>query len=107
LYDHGLGGILADDMGLGKTLQTLALVTYARAGATHGGGPFLVLAPTSVVATWAEQAAMFTEHLRVRTVTESHARRGESLADVADGADLVVTSYTLLRLEVDAYSEIG
>src|SRR5699024_6504341 len=46
LYDHGLGGILADDMGLGKTLQTLALVTYARAGATHGGGPFLVLAPT-------------------------------------------------------------
>ncbi len=99
LWERRLGGILADDMGLGKTLQTLALVAHARA---RGAAPFLVVAPTSVVGTWAHEAATFTG-LTVRTVTESRARRGESLAEAVDGADLVVTSYTLYRLEADDY----
>jgi superfamily II DNA or RNA helicase len=100
LWQCGLGGILADDMGLGKTLQTLALVAHARAG---GADPFLVVAPTSVLSTWVTEAARFTPGLVVRVVTESRARRGESLAVLARGADLVVTSYTLLRLEQDDY----
>jgi SNF2 family DNA or RNA helicase len=100
LWRAGLGGILADDMGLGKTLQTLALVAYARG---HGSGPFLVIAPTSVVATWAGEAATFTPGLTVRVVTESASRRGESIASLAATADVVVTSYTLFRLEADAY----
>ena len=54
LWSARLGGILADDMGLGKTLQTLALVAQARG---QGAGPFLVVAPTSVVSTWAHEAA--------------------------------------------------
>jgi SNF2 family DNA or RNA helicase len=62
-----------------------------------------VVAPTSVVSTWAHEAASFTPGLTVRTVTESHARRGATLSELADGADLVVTSYTLLRMEAEAY----
>jgi len=104
LWESGLGGILADDMGLGKTLQTLALVAYAR---SRGAGPFLVVAPTSVVSTWAHEAASFTPGLVVRTVTESHSRRGTTIAELADGADVVVTSYTLYRLEADAYVPLG
>ncbi|MGZ4499309.1 MAG: DEAD/DEAH box helicase [Nocardioidaceae bacterium] len=104
LWESGLGGILADDMGLGKTLQTLALVAYAR---SRGAGPFLVVAPTSVVSTWAHEAARFTPGLVVRTVTESHSRRGTTIAELADGADVVVTSYTLYRLEADAYVPLG
>ena len=100
LWSAGLGGILADDMGLGKTLQTLALVAHARA---QGSAPFLVVAPTSVVSTWAHEAATFTPGLVVRTITESHARRGTSIAELVEGADLVITSYTLYRLETDAY----
>jgi SNF2 family DNA or RNA helicase len=100
LWQARLGGVLADDMGLGKTLQTLALVAYARA---HGAGPFLVVAPTSVVATWAGEAAAFTPGLAVRVVTESASRRGESIRSLAAAADVVVTSYTLFRLEADAY----
>ncbi|MGN6575699.1 MAG: SNF2-related protein, partial [Nocardioides sp.] len=100
LWQARLGGILADDMGLGKTLQTLALVAHARA---QGAGPFLVVAPTSVVSTWAHEAATFTPGLRVRTITESHARRGTSIGEVHEDADLVITSYTLYRLEADAY----
>ena len=100
LWEAGLGGILADDMGLGKTLQTLAVVAYAR---KHGAAPFLVVAPTSVVSTWAGEAARFTPGLDVRAVTESQARRGQSIAELCEGADVVVTSYTLFRIEQADY----
>ncbi|MGB3442346.1 MAG: SNF2-related protein [Actinophytocola sp.] len=92
LWAHRLGGILADDMGLGKTLQSLALICHADADA-----PFLIVAPTSVVGNWAAEAARFAPGLRVATVT----KRGQPLD--AD-ADVVVTSYTLLRLDVEAYA---
>ncbi|MET8084682.1 DEAD/DEAH box helicase [Micromonospora sp. NPDC005197] len=98
LHDHGLGGVLADDMGLGKTLQTLALICHARAEA-----PFLVVAPASVVANWASEAGRFTPELDVRAVTQTVARRGVLLAGAVAGADVVVTSYTLFRLEYDDY----
>ncbi|MGC4748434.1 SNF2-related protein [Micromonospora sp. DT201] len=101
LHDHGLGGVLADDMGLGKTLQTLALICHARAEA-----PFLVVAPASVVANWASEAARFTPELDVRAVTQTVARRGAPLAEAVAGANVVVTSYTLFRLEYDDYRAI-
>ena len=106
LWECRLGGILADDMGLGKTLQTLALVGHARSEAPRDG-PFLVVAPTSVVATWAQEATAFAPGLVVRTVTESRSRRGTSLAEVHTGADLVITSYTLYRLEVEDYTSLS
>lgn len=104
LWQAGLGGVLADDMGLGKTLQTLGLVAHARA---QGAGPFLVVAPTSVVSAWAHEAEQFTPGLRVVTVTESQSRRGASLADAIQGADLVVCTYTLLRLEREHYAALS
>jgi superfamily II DNA or RNA helicase len=100
-FDHHLGGILADDMGLGKTLQALALVCHA-----HESGhtaPFLVVAPTSVVSNWQHEAARFAPGLRVVGITETAARRKTSLLEATAGADLVITSYALLRLEIDEY----
>ncbi|MGO0603625.1 DEAD/DEAH box helicase [Brevibacterium linens] len=94
LYSCRLGGILADDMGLGKTLQTLALIKHAKASA-----PFLVVAPTSVVPNWVKEATAFTPDLDVRVVAESTRARGVDLAEVARGADVVVMSYAMLRLE--------
>ncbi len=100
LWQSRLGGILADDMGLGKTLETLALIAHAR---DHDADPFLVVAPTSVVSTWAHEAEHFTPGLVIRTVTASASRRRESIASLVEGADVVITSYTLFRLEVDDY----
>lgn len=100
LHDSGLGGILADDMGLGKTLQTLALISHAR---SRGAGPFLVVAPTSVVPGWVREATQHVPGLVVRSVAAGRRRRGESLAELAEGADVLVTSFTLLRLEADDY----
>jgi superfamily II DNA or RNA helicase len=101
LYRCRLGGVLADDMGLGKTLQTLALIAHAQAEA-----PFLVVAPTSVVDNWVKEATAFTPGLEVRVIAESTKKRGTPLAEVADGADVIVMSYAMLRLEEDPISRI-
>jgi superfamily II DNA or RNA helicase len=103
LWEHRLGGILADDMGLGKTLEALALICHARQ-ADPGGPPFLIVAPTSVVPNWAAEAARFAPGLTVVTITDTLARSGADLGELIAGADAVVTSYTLLRLDCDAHA---
>jgi superfamily II DNA or RNA helicase len=104
LWELELGGILADDMGLGKTLQTLALVCHARAHHPDAG-PFLVVCPTSVVSTWVDEASRFTPELAVAAVTDTLAKSKRTAGELAD-ADIVVTTYTLLRLEAGAYRAV-
>ena len=103
LWKHQLGGVLADDMGLGKTLQTLAMLVHA---SSAGPGPFLVVAPTSVVANWHTEAARFTPGLRVRTMTSTESTSGTRIADAAADVDVLVTSYALFRLNFDAYQAV-
>lgn len=103
-WAHRLGGILADDMGLGKTLQVLALLAHARTQ-DPGAPPFLVVAPASVVGNWVAEAARFTPHLVVTpTTTTTAKRKGVPLDEVTRGADVVVTSYAVFRLDADAFS---
>ncbi len=95
LHAARLGGVLADDMGLGKTLQLLALLVHAR---EHGERrPALVVAPTSVVSAWRDEAARHAPGLDVRVVETA----GQDFSGI--DADVVVTSYALLRLDEDAY----
>ncbi|WP_157415138.1 DEAD/DEAH box helicase [Agromyces allii] len=104
LWANRLGGILADDMGLGKTAQTLALVAHTvERGST---APFLVVAPTSVASNWAREAARFTPGLRVASVISTQAKRRGSIADAAADADLVITTYAVLRLEAEAFGAL-
>ncbi|MFC8943083.1 DEAD/DEAH box helicase, partial [Streptomyces griseoincarnatus] len=108
LWRHGLGGILADDMGLGKTVQTLAFVAQARQEMPDGDRPpFLVIAPASVVSNWAAEAAKFTPDLRVATLTTTARKAGTSVAEVAAGSDIVVTSYAIFRLDFEAFADVG
>ena len=104
LWQHQLGGILADDMGLGKTLQTLALLSHAKPASEK---PFLIVAPTSVLANWAAEARRFTPDLKVVTIGDTLGRRGVALESVIAGADAVVTSYTLLRLDFESYGSLS
>jgi superfamily II DNA or RNA helicase len=105
LWTHQLGGILADDMGLGKTLQALALICHARLVCPEQP-PFLVVAPTSVVSNWLSEAAKFAPSLRVLCLTESASKRGATSADTVATADLVITSYSLLRIDNARLTEL-
>lgn len=104
LWDNGLGGVLADDMGLGKTVQTLALIARAAAA---GAGKFLVVAPTSVVGNWLAEVRRFTPTLSAVAVTATEARSARPLAEAVATADIVVTSYALLRIDFEAYATVG
>jgi SNF2 family DNA or RNA helicase len=104
LWDLELGGILADDMGLGKTVQALALMCHAR-DRDEAVGPFLVVAPTSVAPNWAAEAARFAPELTVEVVLDTLARSQRSIDEIAT-ADVVITTYTLFRLDSDAYRSI-
>jgi superfamily II DNA or RNA helicase len=107
LYKHSLGGVLADDMGLGKTVQAIALMCAAKELAASNGNdraPFLVVAPTSVVSNWALEAQRFAPGLVVRTVSETFAKSGLLPSEAMAGADVVITSYALFRIDYEAYA---
>jgi len=98
LEQNQFGGILADDMGLGKTLQALAWLSLARRHAPAEGKPALIVCPSSLVDNWAEESARFTPRLRVLVMSggERHAKW-----DDLGEADIVVTSYALLRRDIE------
>jgi SNF2 family DNA or RNA helicase len=89
LREAGMGGILADDMGLGKTLQALCVLN----------GHSLVVAPTSVLHNWASECERFRPELSV-CIYHGPKRILDRTADV------VLTSYALLRLDQQILSEI-
>ena len=100
LSHWGAGACLADDMGLGKTVQALALL-LARAGE----GPALVVAPTSVVANWLDEARRFAPTLRTRSYTGPAAARARQMEDLGP-LDVVVTTYGLMHIDIDTLAEI-
>lgn len=100
LEANGVCGILADEMGLGKTLQTLAWLQLERCDEASRGKPALIVCPTSLVENWRHEAAQFTPGLRVRTM--SGAKRHDHWEHLGTH-DLVVTSYALLRRDIERY----
>ncbi|TGE33508.1 DEAD/DEAH box helicase [Desulfosporosinus sp. Sb-LF] len=101
LASYGLGGILADDMGLGKTLQVLSFILSEKPTATH---PALVIAPTSLIYNWQEEAKKFTPTLQVLVVEGTPQEREALLIDINQW-DLVVTSYPVLRRDIEKFTE--
>ena len=98
LSDAGLGGILADDMGLGKTVQVLAhLLAEKQRGRL--AQPALVVAPTSLVANWRDEAQRFAPDLDVLVV---HGPGRHGLHEEMAGHDIVITTYPLLLRDRDA-----
>jgi SNF2 family DNA or RNA helicase len=101
LRQSNFGGILADEMGLGKTLQTLAFLESARRLAPADSlRPVLIVCPTSLVCNWLAETAKFTPTLRALDLTGSS--RAERFP-LALSHDLLVTSYALLRRDLEFY----
>ena len=93
----GAGGILADDMGLGKTVQLIAHLLELKTSRAlpHGA---LIVAPTSVIDNWAAELARFAPSLRV---ARYHGADRETARAELAAADVTLTSYALLRLDLD------
>jgi superfamily II DNA or RNA helicase len=101
LRTYDLAGILADDMGLGKTVQTLAHILIEKE-AGRLTNPALVIAPTSLMGNWQEEAARFAPGLRVLLLQGK-----DRLAsfDQIDQVDLVLTTYALLPRDEEKLRE--
>lgn len=100
LGSMGFGGILADDMGLGKTLQAMAYLAHAR---EQGADlPALVVCPASLVYNWSAEFARFAPQMEVCVVAGSKSVRMAAIAAAPD-SDVLVTSYDLMKRDIDAY----
>jgi Superfamily II DNA/RNA helicases, SNF2 family len=103
LSSYGLGGILADDMGLGKTLETIAFIESER---DKDSLPSIVICPTSLVYNWESEIQKFAPDLRTLVIAGNKGER-EELIGRLDGADIVITSYPLIRRDIDSYREVS
>ncbi|MCR2804318.1 DEAD/DEAH box helicase [Paenibacillus soyae] len=99
LRKFGLGGILADDMGLGKTIQFMAYLSCVLEREKGEGGPSLLICPTSVIGNWEKELKRFAPRLKALIHYGSKRLRGDELAQEAQEADLVITSYSLAQLD--------
>jgi superfamily II DNA or RNA helicase len=106
LHEIGSGGVLADDMGLGKTIQTLTLLLAVKAAQDKADGrPFkaLIVAPTSVVTNWLREMDRFAPSL---THALWHGSERMERQDALEEADVVVTSYALLRRDEELLAKL-
>ncbi len=99
LASCGFGGILADDMGLGKTLQALAFICSER---ENNPAPVLIVSPSSLIFNWKAEAEKFTPYLKTRVIYGTKRERKELLS-TAGREDMLITSYALLRRDIDLY----
>ena len=101
LHRYGFNGVLADDMGLGKTLQALA---HVMRGVESGWltDPVLVIAPTSVLGNWKNEAARFTPSLK--TLVLHGGERHVHFDDIAR-YQIVITSYQLMLRDIETIQQ--
>lgn len=96
LTQLGFGGILADDMGLGKTLQMITYLCHAK-GPVH-----LVVCPSSLVYNWEAEFHKFAPAMRVCLMIGNVEERAQLIEHYQE-YDVVVTSYDLLKRDIDHY----
>ncbi|MBU3192081.1 DEAD/DEAH box helicase [Clostridium bowmanii] len=100
----GFGGILADEMGLGKTLQAIAFI-QSEVEENENKQPSLVVCPTSLVYNWKEEIEKFAPSINCIVVSGNKSQREEQKQNIED-ADVVITSYALIRRDIDDYEKM-
>jgi len=128
LADNNLGGILADDMGLGKTLQSIVYIASILEISKKKSNDvekkesenkvttnedkeeptqvrFLIVCPSSLIYNWQDEVDNFAPHLTTEVVTGSPKERQE-LIESERKADIIITSYPLIRRDIDLYEKI-
>ena len=103
--DADFGGVLADEMGLGKSLQLISLLLARHA--ERQPAPSLIVCPASLVYNWTAEFERFAPELSVVAVAGGAQERRAARLEAFGGhrrVDVLVTSYDLLRIDIDDWS---
>ncbi len=95
----GFGGILGDEMGLGKTIQAIAFIL------SNKGSRTLIVAPTSLTYNWINELEKFAPSLRVAAFNGEKDDRRSKFQSI-ENYDVVITTYNLLRRDLESYREV-
>lgn len=124
MAELGFGGILADDMGLGKTLEMISLLlreAEKAEEAENGDGKragdnrrilAMVVCPASLILNWERELQRFAPGLSPYVIIGAAAVRRKQinglrqLSESERGRCVVITSYDLLKRDLDDYKEI-
>ena len=100
---YHFGGILADDMGLGKTVQILSVIlSYIEE--SNDSKTSIVVSPSSLTLNWLNEAKKFAPNLKVQVIRGTSAERKRLIENI-DKYDLIITSYDLLKRDIQYYKE--
>ena len=100
----GFGGILADEMGLGKSLQTIMYIKLKIK--QNPNAKFLIVVPTSLIYNWESEFQKFEKNISVLLLNGPKEKRMELLKK-SDQSQVLVTSYGLLRQDLEEYRKIN
>lgn len=103
IRNNRFGGILADDMGLGKTVQTLAFLQKVKYAKKKTDGPFLLIAPTSLLYNWLQEISLFTPDL---SVTMHAGSKRTKTSEELTKTDILLTSYGLIRNDIALFEQL-
>lgn len=101
---YKFGGILADDMGLGKTIQIIALLLDYKKN-NNGRKTSIVISPSSLSLNWKNEIEKFKSDLKIKVIRGTCEER-KKLISKLDEYDLVITSYDLLKRDIDVYQKM-
>lgn len=105
LDNYKFGGILADDMGLGKTIQMLSIIAgYVEENSDSEKRASIVICPSSLTLNWQNESQKFTNKLKT-LVIRGNAQERKSQIEKMGEYDLVITSYDLLKRDIETYKE--
>ena len=100
LSDYQFGGILADEMGLGKTIQTIAFLL------SNKDKKNIVITPTALIYNWKNELEKFAPTLKVGLLHAAKSER-EKILDNIDNYDVILTTYTTYKNDIDKYKNIN
>lgn len=100
---YKFGGILADDMGLGKTIQIISILLDYKQNSNERKAS-IVISPSSLSLNWKNEIEKFAPSLNIKVIRGTALERKEIIENI-DKYDLIITSYDLLKRDIDIYEK--
>lgn len=104
LERYNFGGILADDMGLGKTVQIISLLLDEKL--KNNNSTSIVVCPSSLYINWQKEINRFAPEINILIIAGIADERKRLIENI-NNYDVVLTSYDLLKRDIEYYKEFN